>query len=100
MHRRRSQPVLHFFTSLFNGRARVGRVLAGCLLLMLFSGTVQAEGISVQASDKVVAASPENVRITFDAPPDLSTTHLDVFTVNHEPVEVGPLRTTADPLTI
>ena len=77
------------------------RILAGGMLLLLaFTGSAHAETISADPSNVMVVSAPRSLRLTFDAPADPDQTTVSVFTTNHEPVAVGPLRSSGDPLAL
>jgi copper transport protein len=69
----------------------------GMLLLLAFAGSAHAEVVSADPANALVTSSPRSLRLTFDAPADAEHTAVSVFTSNHEPVAVGPLRSSGDP---
>jgi len=75
-------------------------VLGGMLLLVSFATSAHAENTSIDATDAVILAPPAAVRLTFDAPPDIAATRVSVYTTTHDPVAIGPLHATSDPLTL
>jgi putative copper export protein/methionine-rich copper-binding protein CopC len=75
-------------------------MLGGVLLLVSFANAAHAESVSINSTQPVMAAPPAAVRLTFDTPPDIAATQLSVFTTTHDRVDVGPLHSTGDPLTL
>jgi putative copper export protein len=75
-------------------------MLGGVLLLASFASSALAESVSIDSTQAVLAAPPAAVRLTFDSPPDIAATELSVFTTTHDQVDVGPLHSTGDPLTL
>src|SRR5947209_3949345 len=77
------------------------RVLGGgVLLLFTFTTSAHAQLVSADPSNVVVTSTPRSLRLTFDAPTNPEQTSVNVFTTSHEPVGVGPLRSSGDPLSL
>lgn len=72
----------------------------GVLLLLTFTTSAHAQLVSADPSNVVVTSTPRSLRLTFDAPTDPEETRVSVFTTTHEPVAVGPLRSSGDPLSL
>ncbi|MFN8634730.1 MAG: CopD family protein [Chloroflexota bacterium] len=81
-------------------------LVTGLLLLLSLAAATpaSADGPSVQvqpAGNAVVTTAPQQVLLTFAAPPDPARSHVAVFTADRQPVQAGSLYALpADPMTL